>query len=529
MLAVIIIFIFSVFASNPLFTPGMFYTHDGEIHTVRMAQFHVSLTDGHFPVRLTPNRYYGLGYPLFNFAYVAPYYMSSLIKFTTNLPYQDIYKLLLTLSIFISGLTCYGLLRQHFSQLASLLGSLFYLYTPYRFANLYMRGALGEALFFIYIPLLFLSVHIFKKNKWRGFIYTSLVVFLSITTHPLLFFMFLVPLLIYSIITIKKLVYKFIFSIFFGFLLSAFYLIPMIADKKFTIIDISYLYIWKDHLLNVPTLLHIPISGANFSTPFQTGIFGFLILAVSIIKFNKNRVFLFFLILAFCGIFLASSYSIFVWKYFPFIYYIVFPWRFLSFIILGITFLTGFLMDSIPSKFKYLTAVLMIFLIIYPSRHFIKKQGEMVIIPDGYFLNYQKADSDDYYYLPKNISPNISEVVNPPIEIIEGNGQIVSYQRLTHKIQVITDSESDIILKVPALYFPGWMAYVDSEKSEIDLNYNKNKDLSGLITIKVPSGKHEVLVLFKETPLRKTANLISLTALILILLTAIYKRRSLKL
>lgn len=527
MIAAIIIFIFSVIASNPLFSPGMFYTHDGEIHTVRMAQFHKALTDGHFPVRLTPNRYYGLGYPLFNFAYVAPYYMSSLAKLATSLPYQDIYKLELILSIFLSGLFCFILLRQHFSHLASLVGSLFYLYTPYRFANLYMRGALGEALFFIYIPLLFLSPQVFKKNKWWGFIYTSMVVFLSITTHPLLFFMFLIPLIIYSFIILNKLGSKFLLNILFGLLLCAFYLIPMIFDKKFTLIDTSYLYVWKDHFLNIPTLLHIPISSANLSTPFQTGIFGLFVLVLSIFKFKKNRIFIFFLALALCGIFLASSYSFLIWQHFPFIHYLVFPWRFLSFIILSITFLTGFFIDSIRGNTKYLAALLMIILIVVPSRHFIKKQGEAVVIPDAYFLSYQKADSDDYYYLPKNISTNIKEVVNPTVEIVEGEGQVVSYSRLTHKIMLNLDNKTDIILKLPALYFPGWQAVVDEKRIAIDPNYNNLKDLNGLITIGVPSGKHQVLVFFSETPFRKTANLISLIAFILLLLTAIYKRRSL--
>ena len=69
------------------------------------------------------------------------------------------------------------------------------------------------------------------------------------------------------------------------------------------------------------------------------------------------------------------------------------------------------------------------------------------------------------------------------------------------------------ILTLNVYNFPGWEVEVDKQKVLIN-DYNKFK----LISFGVPAGKHEVIVQFKDTPVRKIGNF--LTAISFLVLAA---------
>ena len=52
-----------------LWLPGFPYTHDGENHLARIANYAVALRQGQFPPRWAPSFWAGYGYPVFNFNY----------------------------------------------------------------------------------------------------------------------------------------------------------------------------------------------------------------------------------------------------------------------------------------------------------------------------------------------------------------------------------------------------------------------------------------------------------------------------
>ena len=67
------------------------------------------------------------------------------------------------------------------------------------------------------------------------------------------------------------------------------------------------------------------------------------------------------------------------------------------------------------------------------------------------------------------------------------------------------------------LYFPGWFVYVDGvKKSPFDIWF-QDPNYRGLINFFVPRGKHLIEIKFEETRLRKTADIISLGALFILL------------
>ena len=63
------------------------------------------------------------------------------------------------------------------------------------------------------------------------------------------------------------------------------------------------------------------------------------------------------------------------------------------------------------------------------------------------------------------------------------------------------------------MYFPGWQLFVDGQKSEIIKDY---PNLEGIIVAEVPKGSHLVTLEFRETPLRRAANFLTLFSMIIL-------------
>src|SRR3989338_10172065 len=53
----------------PLWLPGFPYTHDGENHLARIANYALAIRQGQIPPRWAPSFWAGYGYPVFNYNY----------------------------------------------------------------------------------------------------------------------------------------------------------------------------------------------------------------------------------------------------------------------------------------------------------------------------------------------------------------------------------------------------------------------------------------------------------------------------
>ena len=76
--------------------------------------------------------------------------------------------------------------------------------------------------------------------------------------------------------------------------------------------------------------------------------------------------------------------------------------------------------------------------------------------------------------------------------------------------EVLVNSPGDAEVQFLTYYFPGWRGYVDGREVGI---YPAGP--YGLITMKVPSGQHSVLIRFGDTPVRLLGALVSVVSLLL--------------
>src|SRR3990167_9100850 len=143
-----------VFSLIPLFnllTPGLPVTHDGQDHVARIANFYLSLSEGNVIPRWANNLNWGYGHPILMFLYPLPSYLASVFHFL-GLSLVDSVKAVFGFSYILSGLFMFLWLRNFLGKFPAMVGAIIYLYAPYRFVDLFVRGAIGEHVAFIFVP-----------------------------------------------------------------------------------------------------------------------------------------------------------------------------------------------------------------------------------------------------------------------------------------------------------------------------------------------------------------------------------------
>ncbi len=146
-----------------LFHPGLFISHDGQDHVARIANFHQSLSEGNLIPRWAANLNWGFGHPILMFLYPLPSYFASFFHFL-GFSLVDSTKAVFVLGFVLSGIFMYLWIREFWGEEAGLVSGILYMFAPYRFVDLYVRGAIGENLAFVWPPLVCWFLLKFSKN-----------------------------------------------------------------------------------------------------------------------------------------------------------------------------------------------------------------------------------------------------------------------------------------------------------------------------------------------------------------------------
>ena len=528
----LLILIFLIPVTWPLFKGGFFAAHDAVWHIARFYQFHLSFSSGQIPVRWAPSLFYGLGYPAFIVNFHLPYYLMEAI-YIFGVSLVNTYKIFLGLTFVASAIFSFLFLRSFFGYLPALAGTIFFVYSPYRFATVYTRGAIGEALAIALVPLVFWSIKLLADNEKFGGPLLALAIFLLIISHPNIFLIFFpvifFTLLFFTIRSKQNLVPPALWLCL-GVFASAFQTLPFFFERHFLIFDAVYKEVYLGHFVNLASALRLPLVNADLGTPFQIGIFHWIIVIFALIltvfdkgKLNQKRFLagttgLFFLI----GLFLMSEWSVWFWKNFPLLPTILFPWRFLNLLVFSSSVAAAYVI----SRFKnLLLGLLFIILAIFPSRHFWGWVGQ-IPTEASYYQNYEGTTTAGGEFTPWGISAEIERYKDPKIEIISGEGKIISQKISNNHWQFETMTRDNSVIKLALLNFAGWNVKVDGLRKEIIGNYKTgDNNYSGLIVFKVPPGLHKINVTFGETRLRFFSDIITALALFSIFASLMLRSR----
>ncbi len=143
---------------------GVPYTHDGENHLARFANYKVALKEGQLPPRFAPNLLNHYGYPVFNYNYPLANLLS--VPFSVlKIHYEVTFKVLVFFSLLLGSIGVIRWLTYYSNnKLPILAGLIAYLSGPPLISTLLFRGSIGEIMAYALWPWLFVSVNSATKK-----------------------------------------------------------------------------------------------------------------------------------------------------------------------------------------------------------------------------------------------------------------------------------------------------------------------------------------------------------------------------
>lgn len=498
-----------------MFKNPLYPSHDGLYHVGRISQFNIAFQNGQIPPRLAPTIENNIGYPLFIVNYQLPYYFAEAFTSVTQDPIFA-FKAVMSATFILGTVFAFLLFKNFGSNIASLTGAIFYTYLPYRFANLYDRGSLGECVALMFVPLTLLGLHQIKKNSKYSFVLLAISVFGLITSHTVIFMIFAPFFILYFLIILKPdaVTYKrATASSLLGIMLSAFQLLPSIFEKRYMTFDQTLSNLYKAHFINIYQVFRLPHPGVNLGTPFQVGLSATLVIALSLIfiRGRKRKEVIFMLASIMISLFIALPVSSFLWQNLPLLKYILYPWRLLSVVTLASSYLAVFLVDSI--KYKKTAAIFLIILTIYASRHYFLKPAQLQPNPPTENLTTQN-ENDTIWSNEKTFTQRPLVSTKP-----QSNIYLSSQKPFDAKAEIINTEPADIIIR--KMYFPGWILKVNGKSRPVAIE-------EGLISTNLEPGNWQIEAYFTESKLRKFADLLTLASLAVLLILFIKPKLSLK-
>ncbi len=528
----LLVFLLSILPILNLFTPGLLITHDSIDHVARVANFYQSLSDGNIVPRWAGNLNFGYGHPILMFLYPLPSYLMSLFHFL-DISFVNSFKLLIGISYSLSGIFMYLWLSKFLNRYAACAGAILYLFAPYRFVDIYVRGAIGEHVAFVFMPLTLLAIYnIFKINKSRIRIYYFNIIFCSISfaflvlSHNAISLLFIPFIIFYTLYLYfedkskQKLILSF-FSLGCGLLYSFFFWFPAFIEGKYTLRDIVTSNEYSSRFVEIKNILYGNWSyGGTGQLTTQLGIIEIILTVGAIIflfKFYKSKdktkyllsgtlIFLFF------AIFLMTKESNFIWSNITTLKKLQFPWRLLTITTFCTALIGSILLDKINIKSKNVIVILIIFLAIIPTISFWHPK-EYKTYNENYFIGRFPSTTDTGESSPIWSTRSMESLPKNNFEIIDGEATISNYIRRSNYREYLISNDKKTRFRENTVYFPGWKIY-DNYKPLANIEYQDPAN-RGVMTFYLDEGLHDLVIKFEDTKIRKVSNFVSLLSIII--------------
>lgn len=512
---------------------GQPVTFDGPTHITNIAMFYKSLREGNLQVTWTDG-FANYGMPLGLMAQQVTSYLGAWINFLAKDPLIS-YNFVFLIGAFLSNLTFYIFLREYFSTINSLIAVFIFNLASYRIINIYIRGALPEFFASFSLPLILLGIKKFlETNKFFYFALISISFALMILTHPFMLIVYSFPIAFFIFFSLqnnknwfKKISYL-LLSFITGFLLSSYFIVPLILELKYFYYGLARNHFNSGHFL----------SWENFFDPrwfyfykgdiaprghfMKTGVIEIMAIFIFILLFIFNRkkskinkplrAMIFYSSLIY--VFFLIPISNFLYKNISFLGNIQHPWRMLSGFIFLPPIVFSFLIDQYFKKQEKL-----IFIIIIIIFSFLR-------IPQLYGKNYQLIPKENYFFTKENLHAVILNTIwtgkaeDYPVkrikgEIIEGEGKLKVEEIKNNYRRYYLKAQTPVRLVDYTFYFPGWRVYANGKKIPVEF---QDPNYRGVITYKLDKGEYNILVKFEDTKPRFLGKFLSLLGISILIL-----------
>lgn len=522
--------------------PEMPYTHDGENHLARFANYEISIREKQFPPRFAPNLVNHFGYPVFNFNYPLANILSLPFSFL-SIHYETTFKLIVLLSLVSGSLGIYRWTQTltdrktlHFVSI------MLYMASPYLLNTVIYRGTIGEIMAYGLLPWILFSLQQYThKNYLR-----SSTFFVNIALWMLFFLshnvtvMFSIPIiLIYSVFMYKKSTLGYInlaTHILIGVFLTLWFWLPALIEKNQTVLDSAgNNQTLSDHFPTLTQLLFSPIE-FGFSSLGSIDTFSFSVGSIQIVTIllaiflvvhlrkkiiNSNySIFLPSLLISILLIFFQLRLSEPLWNIFSFSRFAQFPWRLSLFLSITVIPLFVIIMQSSKKWFLYLIYFLLSIQFISlwqqtPIDFFHKNKED--------YIMFSQTTTTQNENMPKTFTFTDTHTWAPTPTILSGNGtSAIKYWSGSRRVYELTLSEKSTIVE-PTMNFVGWQSRANSTL----LDYINNEDIKGRIAYTLDAGTYTIETKFTEyTPARIIGDSTSIVTICAIVIYSIWCYKS---
>lgn len=529
----IVLVLLSLLPLLNLLTPGLPAGHDTRDHVARVANFYQNLAEGEVIPRWAGNLNWGYGHPVMMFLYPAPSYIASAFH-AIGFSFVDSVKLVFAAAFVASLFAMYTWATLQWGATAGLIAATLYGFAPYRFVDLYVRGAIGEHVAFVFPPLILWGMlKLVRSDKkpmaWITVIAASMAGL--VLSHNALSLMFLPVILLYGLYLFVYEAQKSLrvaaflcFSLLLGFGLSSFFWLPALVEGKYTLRDIVTAGEFANRFVSVRDLMYSSWSygGAqeiakHLGVAQLLGVLAALWTLLRTKGTRKERALGWGLVFVLLGVsFLMTRPSLFIWENVSLLQKFQFPWRLLS--------VSVFAAAALAAWWGKRGLVLCAFAVALTVPMW--RAQSYVIRPESFYTGRYEGTTDTGESSPIWSVRFMEHTYASPVEVIEGEAKIILGPRTNTKHAYTIAAATDSRIRENTLYFPGWEVRVDGSPVAVEF---QDPDNRGLMTYRVSPGTHQVEVVFGKTKLRLFTDLVttvSLGLLVALGTMAVWKKRT---
>lgn len=518
----------------PFLNSGFFTVHD-DTQVARVVIMGRALREGQFPVRIVNGLGYGYGYPIFNFYAPLPYYAGGLL-YMFGLDALTSTKLMFVIGIIASVLVMGFVLYREMDLLSAIVGAVFYGYVPYKAVQIFVRGSVGEFWVLIFLPLLYYAIlsgsRVQEKRNswvWGGLAFAGIIL-----SHTVLGYVTAVSLAV--VITGVLIVGRFGKTaralalhigqiMLLGLGVSACFWMPAALEIGYTRVA-GFLWdqtkYWEHYIC--PQQFWDSAWGYGGSAPgcidgmsFKLGKLHIVGILISLMTFfvwrrksNQRDVRIY--VVSISGlvilIYLMTVYSRPIWDALPYSAYIQYPWRLLTYAAFFSSLVCAFGIRFVkPSAVRALLAAVMVVACVYINYDHFHPQKFSYRLPTEYEseseLRFRASRISDEY-LPKDLVRPEGQndlfhdtIISTDSLVIDAEQETAIYGKYLYKNK-ITQS-----VRINKAYFPGWHYYVNGHEVMPNI-------INSLPFINLAQGDGTIELKFKDTGIRKIANLITI-------------------
>jgi len=560
---------YGLFLTLPAGWSGYVVGHDTLSHLIMSRHFVDQLWAGDWYPRWLYGMNAGLGSPVFQFYGPVPYYITALFRPLVGDDPEGWHQLGLSasLALIASGFTAYAWLGRLAGRRAALIGAVLYMSAPYHLAvDLYQRFAFAELWGFAWMPLVMLAVRASMRGRAGALAGLAVSYALLIMTH-------LPTTLLFSWVPIAYVLWmaepgdrvisfvRVAGGMLLGMGLSAVFLVPAMTTQHYVLFEImeSGHFDFAKHFLFYAAgrgegrndFLHAlgVVVGAMM---LVAG--GVWLLGRKLQQGSARREATFWVVVALLAFFMMLYPSKPVWDRVAIIQMVQFPWRFGTVLTLAMVALATLWVDTLrnqqiaaqPAQALILTLILLYqamptfkdYLLIQhwttePTLAHLMEEIGGTDATAGALLG--AAEISRYNsFLPR--WSNLSLFVDTPEGVramedvaatpdkaflVEGEGGVRIRRWQPPYIELTVQAKTAAEVGILQLYYPGWVAIMDNAGARLEVGPLRP---DGLVMVKVPPGRHRILIKREPLPEERAGQLISGVSLAVLLGVALWPR-----